>query len=413
MIRIKTNNILKAGAMLLLLPLFVSAQADDSSIRKQAQQLAQKYLITDTHIDVPYRLEEKWEDVTHATEGGDFDYPRAKTGGLNVPFMSIYTPSSYEDTEGVGADKSYQFANRLIDSVEAMVARAPDRFMLAYNVEDAKEAMQSGRIGLAMGMENGSPINHDLKNVQFFADRGISYITLAHGKANHISDSSYDTNHLWNGLSPFGKEVVAEMNRVGVMIDISPVSDDAFFQVMEVSKVPVIASHSSPRHFTPGWERNMSDDMIKALAKNGGVIQINFGSSFISQNSRDWYDKFNAEQTIYLEANGLTDHDSDSQQFSIDYRAEHPFPFASLDELIANFEHVINLVGAEHVGIGSDFDGVGDSLPEGMKDVSYYQALIEGLLKKEYSVEAIRAIMGGNLMRVWGEVEAYAQQVKG
>lgn len=389
----------------------ITAQAGPSSLKEQAQKIAQGFLLTDTHIDVPYRLESGWVDVTVATEDGDFDYPRAKKGGLDLPFMSIYTPASMEKEDGDASD-NYELANRLIDSVEAMAARAPDKFTLVHSVADAEMAMQSGRIGLAMGMENGSPINHKLENVQFFADRGIRYITLAHGLSNHISDSSYDDNHKWKGLSPFGKEVVAEMNRVGVMVDISHVSDDAFFQVMEISQVPVIASHSSPRHFTPGWERNMSDEMIKALAKNGGVIQINFGSSFINEQAKAWYDTMGKKRTAYLEANDLDSESAEAKQFRENYRAEFPFPYASLGNLVENFEHVIKLVGAEHVGIGSDFDGVGDSLPEGMKDVSYYPALIEELLKLEYPVDTISAIMGGNLMRVWSEVEAYAQKEK-
>ncbi len=384
-------------------------QADQASIKEQSEQIAQKYLITDTHIDVPYRLKKGWVDVSVATEGGEFDYPRAMQGGLNLPFMSIYTPASLENENGQ-ADENYELANQLIDSVEALAARAADKFMLVKSVADAEKAMQSGRIGLAMGLENGSPINNKLENIQFFADRGIRYITLAHGLSNHISDSSYDDNHQWNGLSPFGKQVVAEMNRVGVMIDISHVSDEAFYQVMQLSKTPVIASHSSPRHFTPGWERNMSDDMIVALAKNGGVIQINFGSGFLRQDAREWYEAMDELRTTYLEANGLDEDSDEADQFETDYRIAHPYPYASLDNLVEVFEHVIKLVGAEHVGIGSDFDGVGDSLPENMKDVSYYPALIEELLKLEYSVDTIRGILGGNLMRVWSEVEEYAKK---
>ena len=400
---------LQLGCLVFCLSLMtVNVLADPASIKEQALEIAQKYVLVDSHIDVPYRVENGWVDVTKATEGGDFDYPRAKKGGLNLPFMSIFTPAGMEKEDGDASD-SYELANRLIDSVEALAARAPDKFMLVYSVADAEKAVQTGRIGLPMGMENGSPINHKLENVRFFADRGIRYITLAHGLSNHISDSSYDDNHQWNGLSPFGKQVVAEMNRVGIMIDISHVTDEAFFQVMELSKVPVIASHSSPRHFTPGWERNMSDEMIKALAKNDGVIQINFGSSFLRQEARVWYDTMDEKRTAYLEANGLDEHGDEAEQFAKDYRIEQSFPFATLDDLLANFEHVINLVGAEHVGIGSDFDGVGDSLPVGMKDVSYYPALIEELLKREYPVDTIRAIMGGNLLRVWREVEAHAQ----
>jgi membrane dipeptidase len=227
--------------------------------------------------------------------------------------------------------------------------------------------------------------------------------------SNHISDSSYDEERKWHGLSPFGKEVVAEMNRLGIMVDISHVTDEAFYQVLEISSAPVIASHSSPRHFTSGWERNISDEMIRALAAKGGVIQLNFGSSFISQAAREWYDAMDEARSAYLAVNGLDEHGDEAEQFQADYRGEHPFPYATLDNLVAAFEHVIGLVGAKHVGIGSDFDGVGDSLPEGMKDVSYYPALIEALLKREYSVDVIRGILGGNLMRVWREVEARAK----
>jgi len=404
--KVKQDLLLGCTAFCLFL-VTLNALADQPSIKEQALQIAQEYVLVDTHIDVPYRLESDWVDVSNATDGGEFDYPRAKKGGLNLPFMSIFTPADMEKEDG-DASENYQLANRLIDSVEALAARAPDKFMLVYSLADAEKAMKSGRIGLPMGMENGSPINHKLENIRFFADRGIRYITLAHGLSNHISDSSYDDNHEWGGLSPFGRQVVAEMNRVGIMVDISHVSDDAFYQVLELSKVPVIASHSSARRFTPGWERNMSDDMIKALAKNGGVIQINFGSSFISQQSREWYDTMKLERSAYLQANGLDEHGDEAEQFSDNYRKEHPFTFARLDDLVANFDHVIDLVGAEHVGIGSDFDGLGDSLPVGMKDVSYYPALIEEFLKREYPVDTIRAIMGGNLLRVWREVEIYA-----
>lgn len=394
---------------LMLAPLGVSA--DQADVQKKADKLAHEYLIIDTHIDVPYRIEEEWEDVSQATAKGDFDYVRAKKGGLDVPFMSIYTPSSLEGADGDGS-KSYQVANRLIDSVEALVGRAPDKFMLVHHTDEAGEALKKGLIGLAMGMENGSPLNHELNNVQFFADRGISYITLAHGLSNHLSDSSYDENHQWNGLSAFGKEVVAEMNRVGVMIDVSHISDQAFYQVMELSKTPVIASHSSPRHFTPGWERNMSDDMIKLLAEKGGVIQINFGSTFVAEASKDWHDTMEEQRDAFMAANSVEEDSAEVDKFTQDYIAAKPKRFATMDELMANFQHVINLVGPQYVGIGSDYDGVGDSLPEGMKDVSAYPALVAEMLKREYSDDVIRGVLGGNLMRVWAQVEDYASKAK-
>jgi len=257
-------------------------------------------------------------------------------------------------------------------------------------------------------MENGSPIDGKLENVGLFKQRGISYITLAHSLSNHISDSSYDKNRQWHGLSPFGKEVVAEMNRVGIMVDVSHITDEAFYQVLEISRVPVIASHSSARHFTPGFERNMSDEMIEALAAKGGVIQINFGSSFLTQEARQWYDEMGEAREAFLKQNGLDEHGDEAEQFEKTWRESHPMPFASLDDLAAEFQYVIGLVGAEHVGIGSDFDGVGDSLPVGMKDVSDYPALVEKFLELGYSLDDIQAILGGNLMRVWRQVDAYA-----
>jgi membrane dipeptidase len=395
------NGLLVFG--LVMTALTGAATAQDADRSKAAEVLASQVMIVDTHIDVPYRLAEKWEDVTRATEDGDFDFVRAKEGGLNIPFMSIYTPA---ESEAKGTN--YQLANQLIDNVEALVGRAPDKFMLVKTPEQAETAMKRGLIGLAMGMENGSPIDGKLENLSQFHDRGISYITLAHGLSNHISDSSYDENHQWNGLSPFGREVVVEMNRLGIMIDISHVSDEAFFQVIELSKAPVIASHSSARYFTPGWERNMSDEMIVALAKNGGVIQVNFGSSFLTQAAREWYDRMDEARTEYLEVNGFEEEGPESEAFQKSYRESHPLPYASLADLVANFQHIIELVGVEHVGIGSDFDGVGDSLPMGMKDVSDYPALIEEFLRLEYSTQDIQAIMGGNLMRVWRQVEAVA-----
>jgi membrane dipeptidase len=370
--------------------------------------MAEEHLLVDTHIDVPYRLADGWVDVTRATEGGDFDYPRAKAGGLDLVFMSVFTPPSMEEADG-DAGRAWQLANELIDSVEALAARAPEKFMLVNSPAQAEAAEKLGRIGLAMGMENGSPLNHDLGNIRRFAGRGISYITLAHGKANHICDSSYDENRRWNGLSPFGKEVVAEMNRLGVMIDISHVTDDTFYQVMDLSKVPVIASHSSPRHFTPGWERNMSDEMIVALADNGGVIQINIGSSFIKQAAHEWFNTMAAKRKTYLEEHDLPPHGDAASRWGKEYRLDNPFPYATMDDVMDNFEHVIKLVGIEHVGIGSDFDGVGDSLPIGFKDVSQYPALVAAFLERGYSEDDIRKVLGGNLMRVWREVRANAE----
>ena len=388
------------GLLLLASVQQVTAQENKTDLAASARLLAQKALIIDTHIDVPYRLHEGWEDVTVATPDGDFDYERAKRGGLDVLFMSIYTPAEMEATGG-----SFQLANELIDSSEALVGRAPDKFMMVHTTADAEKARQKGLIGLALGMENGSPIEDKLENVQFFYNRGIRYITLAHALSNHISDSSYDINHPWHGLSPFGREVVAEMNRVGIMVDISHVSDEAFYQVLQITKVPVIASHSSARFFTPGFERNMSDEMIQALAAKGGVIQINFASSFLTKTANDWSKTMQEAQKAWLAETGNVADSKAAKDWEKAYRVTQPFPYAAVSDLADHFDHVVELVGVDHVGIGSDFEGVGDSLPVGIKDVSFYPALIEELLRREYTPQQIEAILGGNLMRVWRAVE--------
>lgn len=373
-------------------------------LASEAQRIAQSSIIVDTHIDVPYRLKAVPQDVSVATESGDFDYPRAVQGGLNVPFMSIYTPADLE-----AAGQSKDAAEKLIDSVEDMVMGASDKFALAYSVADVQAQFEAGLMSLPMGMENGSPIAGDLANLRHFYDRGIRYITPAHSLSNHLSDSSYDENRQWGGLSEFGKEAIVEMNRLGIMIDVSHVSDDAFWQIMEISAAPVIASHSSARHFTPGFERNMSDDMIVALAKNGGVIHINFGSTFVSQTARDYGDARMAAGKQYLLENPELTEAFLYREYGAIYEAEHgPLPFASLDDVLDHFDHVVKLTGIDYVGIGSDYDGVGDSLPNGLKDVSQYPNLIEGLLRRGYSEEDIRKVLGENLLRVWTAVEDYA-----
>lgn len=366
----------------------------------RAQQLAQQFLIVDTHIDVPYRLKNKWEDVSVSAPGGEFDYPRAKAGGLNAPFMSVYIPASLEKSGG-----GYLLANQLIDSMEALVGRAPDKFAMAYQSADLARQAKEGKISLALGMENGTPIDGKLENLQHFYQRGIRYVTLAHSESNHIADSSYDMRRRWKGLSPFGAQVVAEMNRLGMMIDISHVSDQAFYQVIQLTKAPVIASHSSLRAFVPGFERNMDDAMIKALAKNGGVIQINFGSSFVVSQANQWGLQLKA-------ALAAAPKGTDENEFRKTYLQQHPYPFANVNTVLDHIDYVTKLVGIDYVGIGSDFDGVGDSLPEGLKDVSAYPNLIEGLLRRGYSEADIEKIMSGNLLRVWRAVEAHAQSVK-
>jgi len=389
--------------LLAVLPLVSSPRQsiqDDSKLREKANQLAQKFIIVDTHVDVPFRLREKMEDISMRTESGDFDYVRAKAGGLNAPFMSIYVPADHEPK---GTAKA--LADSLIDMVEKFQKDWPDKFAVAKTVADVRVQFKKGLISLPMGMENGAPVEGKLENLRHFYERGIRYITLTHGKSNHISDSSYDPNRQWHGLSPFGKEVVAEMNRLGIMIDISHVTDETFYQVMQLSKAPVIASHSSCRFFTPGWERNMDDEMIKALAKNGGVIMIAFGSSFLN----DAYRKTEEKMWKYFEEHKLTPNSEEGKAYVKKFREENDLKYADVSEVAAHIDHVVKLAGVDHVGFGSDFDGVGDSLPSGLKSVADYPNIIYELLKMGYSERNIEKICSSNILRVWSEVEKVAK----
>ena len=391
--------------------LFLILQScSESKISLNADEIAQDSLILDSHIDVPYRLWSQHlegleiDDISGPTNG-DFDFIRARKGGLNVPFFSIYLPASTEE-DGT----SHKMANDLIDMVEDIVTLYPEKFLLIKSVDDLSSLTNKNIVGIALGMENGAPIEGDLSRVEYYYDRGIRYITLTHSKTNHISDSSYDENIQWHGLSEFGKTLIEEMNRVGLMIDISHVNDEAFYQAIELSQVPVIASHSSLRHFTPGFERNVDDVMLNKLAEKGGVLQINFGSSFISQRPRDYMDLMNN----FLELKFGQSREGVSEEVINEARKEffskNKYPYATLDEVLDHFDRVINLVGVDHVGIGSDYDGVGDTLPIGLKDVSSYPSLIEGFLERGYSREDIDKILGGNLIRVWKEVEEYANR---
>lgn len=347
------------------------------------QNMAEKTKIIDMHIDVPYRLwrqnlnGDQIDDISGPTLRGDFDYPRAIKGGLNVPFFSIYTPASTQLD-----NSSHEMAVSLIRMIEDLVTEHPEKFYLVKSTDDINNLNKKG-LGIAFGMENGAPIEKELSRVQFYFDRGIRYITLTHSKSNQISDSSYDLNRQWGGLSDFGKLLIPEMNRVGIMIDISHVSDEAFFQAIELSEVPVIASHSSLRHFTPGFERNVSDEMMISLASKGGVISINFGSSFITE-----------EALKYGQQKGA--------------RSEGTYPHANLTDVVDHIDRVVQLVGINHVALGSDYDGVGDSLPNNLKDVSTYPNLIEELFKRNYTEEDVEKILSGNIIRVWRKVEEFA-----
>jgi membrane dipeptidase len=367
---------LHAGLALLAAVAILSAlslKGDDASLQTAAEQLAKKFLIIDSHIDYP-EMYRKEDDPTKRVYG-DFDFPRAVKGGLKAAFMAIYVPPG-DEVKGI----AQQTADTRIKMVESLAERWPEICALARTPAEIRKNAAAGKISLPMGMENGTPIEEDLANLARYYDRGIRYLTLCHMKNNQICDSSTDYAPTWNGLSPFGRKVVPEMNRLGMMIDVSHVSDETFTQVLALSKAPVIASHSSCRVFnsskTFGYKRNLSDDMIMALAKNGGVIQINFGSEFLDDGYRETGE------------------------------------VASVVQVAAHINHAVKIAGVDHVGIGSDFDGIGNSEPSDLKDVSCYPNLIRELLKLGYSPEDIEKICGENLLRVWSEVERVAKELQ-
>ena len=339
-------------------------------INNLAQELAQEMIIIDTHLDTPIQLYMQqskngfYEDITKASSL-HFDFDRAVSGGLNVPFFVIFTPPSAEEK-----GTAFEMAKDLIKILEDIMNKHPSKFRLVKSPEEITN--EKGVMQVVYGMENGAPIESKLSNIKVFSDMGINYITLAHSKSNHISDSSYDSNKNWGGLSPFGRKVVAEMNKQGVMIDISHVSDAAFYEVLKLTKTPVIASHSSLRHFVPGFERNVSDDMLRELAKNEGVIQICFGSEFIAE------------------------------------KKKNPNLVVTVKDVADHIDRVKKLVGIDHVGIGSDYDGW-RNFPVGLEDTSTYPNLIKELLNRNYTKEEIEKIFGGNLLRVWREVKKFSE----
>ena len=373
------------------------AQATDAS-----RKLAHDAIIVDTHIDAPELAMDAWYDLGSVTPTREFDYPRAHEGGLDVAWMSIFT-SHDADTEG----KAWTLANNQIDFVVSLATRHPDKFALLRSPKDVERLRADGRVLLPMGMENGAPIGDDIKNVQFFFDRGIRYITLAHGGNNRISDSSYQRQGKWGGLSPFGEQVVKEMNRLGIIVDVSHLSDEAVLDVLKLTDVPVIASHSGMRHFTPDFNRNMSDAVAKEVARKGGVIQLSFGTVFLDAKAAKAFDqrRWTAED---MKRDGKSD--AEIEAFTKQWNKDHPAPVVHQDLVLDQIDYAVKLVGIDHVGIGSDFDGVSGELPEELKSVADFPNLVAGLQSRGYKDADIRKILGGNLLRVWGDVEAAAQK---
>lgn len=379
-----------------------AAYAQDAATR-----LARDAVIVDTHIDAPGILMDTWADLGVEAKDREFDYPKARAGGLDIAFMSIYT-SPKQDADG----SAWQVANAMIDGVEALAQRHPGKFAVLTSPRDVDRLRAGGRVLLPLGMENGAPLGDKLDNVRFFFERGVRYITLAHSANNRIADSSYALEKTWNGLSPFGREVVREMNRLGIMVDVSHLGDASAKEAIALSTVPVIASHSAFRHFTPGFERNISDEIARLVAAKGGVIQVPFGTAFIdpasAADTQAHFRAINDFNRRNAERKAAGEPELDRKAFDREWDAAHPPRASTLAQVLDQLDYGVKLVGIDHVGIGSDFDGVDGELPPELKTVADFPHLVAGLQARGYREADIRKLLGGNLLRAWTAIEAGA-----
>jgi membrane dipeptidase len=370
-----------------------SKEKSEAEFSEMAMKICQNNIILDSHIDWPEWLVYNPEDISGLISKGDFDLERAKKGGLNAALSVVYINSHFE------VDSAHFVFDYLLNKVRYFAKTYPDKFALAVSPGDVRKNFDKKLFSLIPCLENGSPIGNDLRYLKYLKDQGIVYITLCHDKANQISDSNYDPERKWNGLSPEGREIVKEMNRLGLMIDISHSTDSAVFQTIKISNAPIIASHSSCRYFIPGLERNLSDTLIKAIAKKNGIIMINFGSLFL-----DSVCMINTDSVVYLlNTKGLSYDSKEGMDLIMEYGKTHRL-FSDSKRLVDHIEHIIKLAGIDYVGLGSDFDGIGPSKPSDIPDVSGYPVIVYELLKRGYSEKDITKILSGNFLRVWNDV---------
>ncbi len=398
-----------------LLLLSCSPQSGEQDLLARAKEIHERVLTVDTHSDTPSRLlGEEWAigEWHNPDEKGSgcIDLPRMKEGGLDAEFFVVFVGQGERSTEGYVRAK--ERADRLLDAIHQMTKDYPDLVEIATTPDDAYRLEKLGKRAAFIGMENGYPIGKDLSLVQYFYDKGIRYLTLCHGGDNDICDSSFETeNPEDNGLTEFGKEVVAECNRLGIMVDVSHVSDKSFFDVLQAARAPVIASHSSVRAICD-HPRNLTDEMLKALAANGGVIQICFVSSFVKtpKPNPDRDAAMARLQEKYGPRGEIKDEETREKmrQEYMAIRENYPVERATLKDIVDHIDHVVDLIGVDYVGIGTDFDGGGGV--DGCDDVSDMPHITEELVRRGYSDEDIQKIWGGNLMRVFREVRSIAKQ---
>lgn len=387
---------------------FLSRTVSADEIAERAKKLHFSSLVLDTHDDTTQRFFSKDFDLGRRNPDGHVDIPRMREGGMNAIFFSIWIDGRIMGPSAV------EKALDQIDAVRENVLKYSKDMVFCRTAEEVRRAHTQGKIAALIGVEGGHMIGNDIRVLRMFGDLGVRYMTLAHFYNDEWADSSTD-KPAHNGLTDFGKDVVHEMNRQGIMVDISHVSDKTFFDALEVSKAPLIASHSSCRALC-NHPRDMSDDMIKALAAKGGVIQINYERSFIDQAYKDAYDKVSggvvaASEKISKEC--ADDADCTARKLKdlqTQLEGSGALPHVSWERIIDHIDHVVKLVGPDHVGLGSDFDGA--TMPDGMEDCSKLPKITEALMRKGYRDEDIRKILGGNLLRVMEQTEKVSRELQ-
>jgi membrane dipeptidase len=388
-----------------VLLMVVSAFAQ--SVSEKAKKLQSSSIVVDTHDDTTQRLLDSKFDFAARQPDGNIDIPRMREGGLTAIFFSIWIPGKIMGPEAV------QKALKQIDAVRETVRKHPNDLVLATTADDVRTAKQQNKIAVLMGVEGGHMIGNDLSVLRTFAALGVRYMTLTHMENNEWADSS-TAKPEHNGLTDFGKDVVREMNRLGIIVDISHVSDKTFYDVLATTKAPVFASHSSCRALCSA-ARNMTDEMIRDLSKNGGVIQINYHVGFLSQEFRDYEAAHpDAEKEINEEVKKRCG-DNEScksvagDQVVRDFMEAGKLPKVDWSLIVEHIDHAVKVAAADHVGLGSDFDGA--VMPMGMQDVTHIPQITDALLKKGYSESDIHRILGQNTLRVLSEVQRVSREL--
>lgn len=378
---------------------------DSESLEKRAARIHSEALTVDTHVDTPLMLSQPDFDLGERHDprnrGGKVDLPRMKEGGLDAIFFAVFVGQGDRTPEG--NEKAKERALGIFDAIHEAVKSHPDQAELALNPEDAYRIEKEGKRAIYIGMENGYPVGKDLSSIKRYYDLGARYITLCHTRNNDICDSSTDeAEH--GGLSSFGEKVVAEMNRLGMIIDVSHISDEAFHDVMRISKAPVIASHSCARALCDS-PRNLDDDMLKKLAENGGVIQMCILSSYVKTPDPN-PERDAARNALRKKYGNFSDLSDEVRKKARDewYALEKKYPrqLATVSDVVDHIDHIVRVAGIDHVGIGTDFDGGGGV--EDCYDVSEMENITIELIRRDYSEEQVHKIWGGNFMRVFSEV---------